>query len=331
MRIAAAIVTLASIFFFAPWEYALYYLSPVPDSIQAQADEAVTQGVDGIIVYVHTKGQEPEFYASGWHDRKKLIPADPNALFKIASIGKLYDASAVTKLVASKALSLDRTLADYLPSVASRIENAETITLRMMVQHRSGIPNFTDQEEFNWGESSLDVLAMVLDKPAQFEPDSDYRYSNTNYLLLQKIMSKVLGYHYWQYIQAELLTPLALNRTYESINSVDIDALMSGYYVGYDHDFKTLDQGYIATAEDVGIFIRALNDGTLLSPKEQEIYASLYEFEHTGWVIGYLSVARYHQDLDTVIIQFINTNGNDTVMLRDIIYGRIVQIIKTRN
>lgn len=331
MRIAAVIVTISSIFMFAPWRAAIVHLSPVPATVQQQVDKAVDHGIDGIIVYVHQKGQPAEFYASGWHNREKKIPADPNALFKIASIGKLYNASAITKLVAKDRLSLDETLAHYLPSLEGRIEYADQITLRMMVQHRSGIPNYTDQEDFDWSKHSVDGLELVLDMPADFLPGSDYSYSNTNYLLLSRIMSKILGYEYTQFIQAEILTPLELKRTFFSVDDIDLDDLMSGYHVGYDEDFKGLDQGYIATAENVGIFLRALNDGTLFTETEQEIYASIYEYGHTGWVLGHSSRAHYQEDIDTVVIQFVNTTGNDTVILTKVIYDRIIKILRKRD
>lgn len=58
---------------------------------------------------------------------------------------------------------------------------------------------------------------------------------------------------------------------------------MRGYYVGVEEDIKTTDYGsMIATAEDVGIFLRALNDGSLFEEGEQEIYSSIYVYEHTG-------------------------------------------------
>lgn len=333
MRITAAIVTVASIYIFAPWQAALHYFAPLPSTVQEQVEDATGQGPDGILVYVQKAGQEPEFYASGWHDRDKKIPADPKALFKIASIGKLYNAAAVAKLVASGTLSLDGTLAGYLPSLAGRIEYADQITLRMLVQHRSGIPNYTDHEDFSWSEATIGsdgALGLVLDSPADFQPDSDYRYSNTNYLLLGKIMSETLGYKHGQFIRDEILAPLGLKRTFLSVNEVDLDHLMSGYHVGYPHDFKTLDQGFVATAEDVGIFIRALNDGTLFTDKEQEIYSSIYEYGHTGWVLGHSSRAHYHKDIDTVVIQFVNTTGNDTVIMTEVIYNRIMKILRKR-
>ena len=83
----------------------------------------------------------------------------------------------------------------------------------------------------------------------------------------------------------------------------------------------------IATAEDVGIFLRALNDGSLFSAEEQAIYASIYEYEHTGWVPGYQTIARYHADTDTVVVQFVNSTGGNTEAVIYIIYDRIVRIL----
>ncbi|WP_431164100.1 serine hydrolase, partial [Flagellimonas beolgyonensis] len=72
---------------------------PLPDTIQEQADEAIGHGFDGMIVYVDQTGKPPQYIASGWHNKASKIPANPHALFKIASISKLYNAVAVTKLV----------------------------------------------------------------------------------------------------------------------------------------------------------------------------------------------------------------------------------------
>ena len=128
--------------------------------------------------------------SAGYHNREEQIPAYPDALFKIASISKLYDAVAVTKLVSDGRLSLDKTIADYLPELVGRIENSDKITLRLMIQHRSGIPNFTDAPNF-WAaptETYEESLALILDQSANFEPGEDYEYCNTNYLLINKIM-----------------------------------------------------------------------------------------------------------------------------------------------
>lgn len=334
LRIALAVASITSLFF-VPWILVWAWITPLPGTLQEQVNEAIGHGFDGVIVYVDESGQPPAFYTAGWHDRKNKIPANPQALFKIASIGKLYDAVAITKLVNAKRLSLDKTLADYFPELKGRIENAEKITLRMMVQHRSGIPNLTNTPDYwtNPPENNKEALERVLDLPANFEPDEDYEYSNTNYLLIAQLIKKALGYSNFQYIQEEILTPLKLNNTFGSLNEVNTDLLMSGYYVGMEDDIKTADYGsMIATAEDVGIFLRALNDGSLLDAGEQEIYSSIYVYEHTGLIPGYQSIAKHHKDIDTVVIQFVNTTDFDgyTWSLSEIVYNRIVKILRRK-
>jgi len=325
------LVAIICIVIFPPWAGILAWLTPLPDTVQEQVSDAIGHGLDGIIVYVDEAGQPPAFYAAGWKDRDNKIPAEPQSLFKIASISKLYVAVVTTKLVNDQRLSLDDTLADHFPELVGRIENAETITLRLLVQHRSGIPNYTDVPGFLWDDppkSKKESLELVLDKPADFEPDEKYRYSNTNYLLIRKILDKVLGYSYHQYIKEEILIPLELNNTFSSLQDVDIDDVMSGYYTGEEFDFKHIDFGMVATAEDVGIFLRALNDGSLLNETEQAIYSSIYKYEHDGWVLGYHSIARYHKDIDTVVIQFVNSTGGDIELVTNVVYNRIVRILR---
>jgi CubicO group peptidase (beta-lactamase class C family) len=187
-------------------------------------------------------------------------------------------------------------------------------------------------------QSNKENLELVLDKPADFEPDKKYRYSNTNYLLIGEILDKTLGYSHHQYIKNEILNPLGLNNTYSLLSEVNLDDVMSGYYVGYDADLKYNDfinpaGSMVATAEDVGKFLRALNDGSVFNEGEQEIYSSIYKYEHTGLIPGYQSIAKYHKDIDTVVIQFNNTTNFDGYdwNLAEIIYRRIVKILKRRS
>ncbi|MEQ9378073.1 MAG: serine hydrolase domain-containing protein [Imperialibacter sp.] len=334
-RVLRIVFILASIgsLYFVPWPIVWAWILPLPDTVQAQVDEALEHGFDGIIVYVDQAGKEPGFYAAGWHDRKAKIPANPHALFKIASITKLYVAVATTKLVKEGRLSLDKTLAEYFPELAGRIENSDKITLRLMLQHRSGIPNFVDHPDFwkNPPKNKQETLEYALDLPADFEPGEDYGYSNTNYMLISDLIDKVVGYPHQQYIKEEILIPLGLKNTFGSLSEVDIDDVMSGYYVGIDEDFKYEDTGLmLATAEDVGTFLRALNDGSVFKEGEQEIYSSVYEYEHTGLLVGYQSIAEYHKDIDTVVIQFTNTTNFDGYNwnLSEVVYSRIVKILR---
>ncbi len=332
IRIILLIGTIVSLTF-VPWILVKAWILPLPDTLQEQVNEAISHGFDGMLLYVDEAGKPPAFYTAGWHDRKNKIPADPHALFKIASINKLYVAVAITKLVNNKHLSLDNTLSDYFPELVGRIENADKISLRMMVQHRSGIPNYTDTPNY-WtypSKSYQEALELILDLPANFQPDSDYEYSNTNYLLLSKLIEKVTGKEKFQYIKEEILIPLKLHNTFRSLSDINIEKLMGGYHVGVEENIKTTDYGaMIATAEDVGIFLRALSNGSLFNEGGKEIYSSIYKYQHGGWIPGYQSHAKYYKSIDTVVIQVNNTTDARLYYwnLSEIIFNRIEKILE---
>jgi len=342
LRIVMPIVGLIIAIIIAPLDLLPPMMAPLPDTVQEQVEKATDYKLDGIIVYVDQAGKAPAFYSAGWKNKLTEVPADPHALFKIGSIHKLYIATAVAKLANNGSLSLDDKIADYFPELVGRIEYADQISVRMLVQHRSGIPNYTDAPGFDWLTPQTDEsknLELVLDKPADFKPDARYSYSNTNYLLLGRILDQVLGYSHHQYVYDEILAPLGLTNTYFSIDEVEYDDVVSGYWYEYDDDLRFLGGSMVATAEDVGVFLRALNDGSLLNDNEQAIYSSIYEYEHTGWVSGYYSIARYHEDIDTVVVQFVSTTGGDTwglanvvggkaTGIANIIYNRIVRILR---
>ncbi len=313
-------------------------LHPLPNTVEGQLKDAVDHGMDGIIVCVNRPG-EIQLYAAGWKNRENQIPADPNALFKIASISKLYIAAAATLLISEEKLSLDQTLAELIPEVEGKIEYANEITLKMMIQHRSGLLDYSFEPEVD-GEIFADYLsfaARIYDKPAVFEPNKKYRYSNSNYLLIGEIMDRTLDYSHHAYIRDEILKPLGLNNTYNVPSEVDMQEVMSGYLKGWESDVKDWEfplpgGSMIATVEDVSIFLKALVDGTLFSPEEQAIYTSVYPYEHTGWLPGYTSIARYHSEMDAVVVQFVSTSGKEIYWLElKSVYKRIVRILEKQD
>ena len=336
LRITLVASAIVCTLVFTPWQILRTWITPLPESVQEQVQEATHLGLDGIIVYVDQRGKPPAFYASGWMDRENKVKAAPDALFKIASISKLYLAVATTKLVANSSLSLDDTLSGLLPELDGRIKNAGRITLRMLLTHRSGIPDWIDDKAFPWESPPKDVddvLSLVFDDEANFQPDVRYQYSNTNYLLIGKILDKTLGYGHQEYIKKEILDRLGLMHTHGSLSDAEPGKVMCGYDSHYDGDVKGLDfvspsGAMVATAEDVGIFLRALNDGSLLGDEEMNIYSSVYEFGHTGLLPGYMSIARYHKDIDAVVVQFVNTSGGNSWGKSEAIYNRIVRILR---
>lgn len=335
-KIAVVSIIVACAIKFIPWIVIIAWLTPLPDTVQDQVNKAPTYDLDGIIVYIDQKGRKPASYTAGWNDKANKITMQPGALFKIASISKLYIAAAATKIIISHELSPDDTLANLLPEFKGTITNANRITLRMLLQHRSGIPDWIKDPAFPWNNPSTDVdniLDLVSHDSAAFEPDSRYEYSNTNYLLIGKILDKTLRYNHRDYIKKEILAPLELTHTFSLMSEVSREEIVSGYDVHYDKDVKALDfvapgSSMIATASDVGVFLRALNDGSLLNKEEQLLFSNLYKYEHTGLLPGYQSIARYHKSIDAVVIQFVNTTGGNSWTTAEVIYEKILTILK---
>lgn len=308
--------------------------TPTPTTIQGVLDDSINNGVDGIFVYVDQTNKIDESYVAGIENKATQSPANANTLFKIASISKLFIAVSAAKLVVEDKLSLNDTLASWLPEWADRIENSNVITIKQLMQHRSGIADFDSQPGFSWQNAHINIdttLAFALDKPADFAPDSKYEYSNTNYLLLAKVLDKALGYSHQTFITENILTPLAMHDTYLEYSDIEPFRLAKGYWGGIERsaqDYVIPGGSMISTVKDIAIFIRALNTGSLLSVEERNVYASVYWFNHSGWLPGYQSVANYHSDIDAVVIQFINTTGGSSESTASSTYEKILRLLR---
>lgn len=290
---------------------------PTPPNIPTTLESVVkqaAQSVDGIILFIDKKGLESVMLSEGIRRRNMTTPLDGEELFKIASISKLFIAVATTKLVSEGTLRLDDTLGMWLPDLVDKIQNAEVITLEQLIKHRSGVPDFDSQVGFSWENSHEDInetLDFALGLAADFAPNEKYEYSNTNYLLIAKILDTALGFEHAQYIESEIVNKLGLKNTYVYPSQVNFSELVSGYWFDEDRKEQTYNipgGSMISTAREVAYFIRQLNKGNeLLTPEQRELYH--YFFSHSGWLPGYQSIANYYSDIDTVIVQFINTTG----------------------
>ena len=305
---------------------------PPAQTMQGILDSATSGSIDGIVVYIDKNASEPQSFASGVQDKTNSEPADSASLFKIASLSKLFIAVAATKLVNQNGLQMNDSLAMWLPTLAGQIQNSENISIKQMLEHRSGIPDFDSQVGFSWQDAHQDIdetLAFSLNLPADFAPDARYEYSNTNYLLIAKVLDTALGFSHRLFIQNEILTPLGMTDTFSLLEEVDTNQLIHGYWDGTDRimqDYAIPGGSMISTVKDVAIFMRALNTGELLSVEERQLYP--YFFNHSGWVPGYQSIAQYHQDIDTVVIQFVNTTGSGSEDLASATFADIAEFLR---
>ena len=184
--------------------------------------------------------------------------------FRIGSVTKTFTATIVLQLVQEGTLSLSSTLEDHVPDVVPR---GDEITIRHLLQHRSGLVNITDypgwlnQAERSPSASPINSLRFAASKPLVFEPGSRARYSNTNYLALGLVVEKVTGHTYAEELEQRLLDPLGLDRTElpEARRLPDLDD------DGYNPKIPWAAGAIVSNAHDLSRFYSALLSGRLLA------------------------------------------------------------------
>jgi len=199
---------------------------PMKDSIQFIIEKYIERGIPGVQVVV--KNNDGWLHVTGGQAKiESNSPFKPGGTSWLFSITKTYTAALVMKQIEKNAITPDNLLKDYLPeSILSQVEGNDKITVRMLLNHTSGIVNVTELPEFMVGQlndplnqpSVAERLAMVKGNPLAFEPGTDFMYSNTNYLLLQLLLENVTGKSYEQLLKSEILQPLNLEQTYYKVS-----------------------------------------------------------------------------------------------------------------
>lgn len=268
------------------------YSPETVQDLQTMMDGYTQRGTPpGLVVWVDGPGQQFAG-ASGYSNLSAQTPMPPNALFRIASVSKVFTATLILQLAEDKALSLDDTLADWLPDLAAGIANGEMITIRQMLSHTSGIYDFTQSIEY--GDALLATMTIegdlahvpcgiqpleaitryVVGQDAQFVPGARFEYSNTNFELLGLIIEATTGDSYVDVLHERILDPLDMTHTYLDCYEDPIDGLVHGYtsYEGQTLDLSDLHEsaapasiGLNSNAPDLVTFARALFTGQLFA------------------------------------------------------------------
>ncbi len=264
-----------------------------PPAIQAPLDRAVAAGLPGVIALVETPESERILASSGLSNRQTGEPMNPGALFRIASNSKTFVAAAAAELHARGTLGLDDPMSRWLPdSVTTRIENGDSVTLRQLLHHTSGVYDYLANDAF-WNAvdsdpahrwTALEALAYAFDEPALFPPGEDWDYSNSNYLLAGLIIDAATGSHHSAAIRSLLLEPLDLKETFYEYRDPLVGNLAHGYAdidgdgrlddtYSYDQGYGLADGGLISTASDLARFIGKIagSGGPLSEAAQQEL------------------------------------------------------------
>ncbi|MFF1337036.1 serine hydrolase domain-containing protein [Streptomyces sp. NPDC058290] len=266
---------------------------PDRPELQSAIQEIVDSGFAGVQLRVHDERGE----WVGNAGVRQLGEADKpptDGHFRVGSVTKTFTATLVLQLVAEGKVGLDTPADDYLPEFGL----ARQITVRMLLQHTSGLFNFTGEVYDDgtvvpggvpgigkeWMDNQFrtyqpeELVRMALSKPARFEPGTDWSYSNTNYVLARLLIEKVAGRSYAEEMQRLILGPLGLTGTVVPGASPEIpEPHAHGYYAYEDAgQWKVADTtdfnpswisaagDMISTSQDLHTFFSALMSGKLL-------------------------------------------------------------------
>ena len=313
----------------------------LPEAVAGLLDEIDFSGTvlvaEGGEVLVH------EAVNAGSGERLEALQADSR--FPVASITKSFTAALVLKLVDEGKLGLDQTLAELLPEYDAGY--ADQVTLRQLLQNRSGIPHYVDIPGWFDNETKRAFTDETFLEAAQglslkFPPGSDYLYSNVNYYLLGLIVDRHAGVPYEDYLQMQILTPLGMSETGQIYRSTT--RLAENYLRQDDGTYQVLPivnpalfrgtASMVSTADDLYLWGQAVLDGSVYSQAaareafsedtpmawdlgqlpigQEETTDVLY---YNGRLIGYLSLILLMPEHDGVIVVLNNnTAGYDNML-----------------
>ena len=226
--------------------------------------------------------------AFGYADLPNKIPNEKDTKFPTASAGKAFVAVGILKLIESGKLSLDTLLGDLVSFDLNAID--PTITIRQLLNHTSGIPDYFDEsvmDEYEelWVDypnykirTSADLIPLFIDKPMMYTPGEKFQYNNTGYVVLGLIIETVTGKPFDEYLEETVFKPSVMNNTgyYEMdrlpakcANAYIYDEARGDYRTNiYSVDVKgTGAGGAFTTIPDVEKFWKALFSYQLLSEK----------------------------------------------------------------
>lgn len=271
-------------------------------------------------------------------DSAEKIPATNATKYRIGSGTKMFTAVIIFQLIQEGKINLQQKLNTYFPD----LPNADKITIGNLLNHRSGLHNYTEGTNFQeWMDKPAtheQLIKIIKDKGADFEPGVRAEYSNTNYLLLSYIIEKIDRTSFDVVVKKRITSKISLQDTYYG-HAIDISKNESASYKYGGNQWNkeketdlSIHKGagsIVSTPADMVRFIDALFNGKLVSQASLKTMTTLVDeydmglfpfphgaktaFGHNGRIEEFYSSVRYFPD-EKLSVSYI-TNG--------IIYPRI--------
>lgn len=283
------------------------------------------------------KGDKVVFQMStGWADAEWKTPNSATTKFRIGSVTKQFTAASILLLEERGKLRVDDQLSKHVVGVP---DTWKRITLRHLLTHTSGIPDFAalprNKEWEVTGASPAMIFERVRDLPLEFSPGSGYAYSNSNYLLLGWLVEIASGQTYREFVKQCIFDPLGMmDSGYDSTIAI-ISQRAAGYVSGARglRNANYVDMrvphgagGLYSTTGDLLKWTQALFGGKLLRQASLEKMTNPVRkgyafglavgekngrkrFAHAGGIQGFGSLLAYFPASDVTIVVLSNVEG----------------------
>jgi CubicO group peptidase (beta-lactamase class C family) len=173
------------------------------------ASVAVVKG--GKLVYTHAYGKAR--LAAG---TAPAVAATPEMRYSIGSISKQFTAAAILLLQEEGKLSLDDAVGKYVPGLT----RGDEVTIRQILSHTSGYQDYWPEDyvmtTMNHPETARQIIDTWAKKPLDFEPGTQWQYSNTNFVIAGRIVEQVTGRPYMEFLTQHIFRPLGMQSVWNS-------------------------------------------------------------------------------------------------------------------
>jgi CubicO group peptidase (beta-lactamase class C family) len=254
--------------------------------------------------------------ALGYSNIESSIPNTMETQYSLASLGKLFTEVTILQLVENGKLDLDDTLDTYKINFSDK--RAEDITVRQLLSHRSGFGHYWDNEAFLSKKMELKnvigYMEFVRKIPLDFDPGTDYQYSNIGYVLLGRIIELITKKDFYDYIKSSIFKPLKMTSSNYNFQDNLTDNYALPYTRGKDEKLIKVDTlfslrgasdgGGYSTVSDLSIFLNEIFNNNLLSDESISLLVSDYKvdtlpreewlYDIQGGIDGVSTLAAYH-------------------------------------
>ena len=201
-----------------PWAAALAVLAlaiapgaAAADAIDDYVDsELAARKVPGIAVLVMRDGEVVKQQGYGLANVELAVPVTPRTIFQSGSTGKQFTAAGILLLAEDGKLGLDDPLSRHF---ANAPPDWQRITVRQLLNHTSGMRDYTDEFDYRKDYTDDEVLAVLQALPLEFEPGTQWNYSNSGYAVLGLLTTRLAGKHWGEFQAERLFRPLGMTTT----------------------------------------------------------------------------------------------------------------------